>query len=67
MSVYTWPKWLDYVSAFGENEGDSADGSEILHRVVLENIPFFHPKKPRWTPKSHHSSSKIFSSKPVSF
>ena len=67
MSMYKWLKWLNYVSAFGENEGHSADGSEILHRVSLENIPFFHPKKPRGTPKKSHSSSKVFSSKPISF
>ena len=67
MSMYTWLKWLNYVSAFGENVGDFAAGSEILHRVILENIPFFHPKKPRGTPKKSHSSSKIFSSKPISF
>ena len=30
--------------------------------------PLFHPtKKTRWTPKNHHSSSKILSSKPISF
>ena len=67
MSMYKWLKWLNYVSAIGENEGHSADGSEILHRVFLENIPFFHPKKPRGTPKKSHSSSKVFSSKPISF